>query len=117
MSRLKNFIEEYAELYCETYKEDHKHYEECINNDAIEGDKWLDNKTSYIWKVGVLCLTDSNKCDWVNVLVGVQRDKETEPYLVAKFYFPEGENDDCGRVINRAMRMLEWMHPTFEEIF
>lgn len=116
MYNLEKFLHAEAETQVCTYKDDRKVYDYHINPDAINGDDWLNNGTSYIWKVGVLVLTDRNKCDWVNVLVGVQRSPEETPYLIGKLNFPEGENDDCGRVLSRAMNLIKYTYPIFEEL-
>lgn len=88
-------------------------YAENKNNDALT-EKWLENRTSYIYKVGVLTAMDSNKCDFVHVVIGTQRDENSEPELKGYFWFGEGENDDMGRVIERAFELLKSIHPAFE---
>lgn len=88
-------------------------YKEDANQDALT-DEWLENRTSYIYKVGVLCAIDSNKCDFVHIAIGTQRDQNSTPELKGSFYFDEGENDDMGRVIKRAIQCLELIHPVFE---
>lgn len=89
-------------------------YSEDVNDDALT-DAWLDKRTSYIYKVGVLCAIDSNKCDWANVVIGVQRSNESEVEIKGEFDFNEGENDDMGRVIDRAVQILTFMHPAFDK--
>lgn len=90
------------------------HYTEDINPDALT-DAWLDRGTSYIWKVGALSITDSNKCDWIYVAFGVQRGEHSRPELKGAMYFDDGENDDPGRVIRRAIECLSWQHPVFDK--
>lgn len=87
-------------------------YQESVNKDALTED-WLENRTSCIYKVGVLCAIDSNKCDFVHIAIGTQRDDVCEPEIKGSFYFSEGENDDMGRVIKRAIECLEFIHPAF----
>jgi len=87
-------------------------YHEDVNKDALTED-WLENSTSYIYKVGVLCAIDSNKCDFVHIAIGTQRDDKCTPEIKGSFYFNEGENDDMGRVIKRAIECLEFIHPVF----
>lgn len=88
-------------------------YSEDVNLDALS-DEWLENRTSFIYKVGVLCAIDSNKCDWVHIAIGTQRSKDSEMEIKGTFYFNEGENDDMGRVIDRAFKLLQHIHPAFE---
>lgn len=87
-------------------------YSEDVNPDALSDD-WLKNETSYIHKVATLCAIDANKCDWVYIVIGVQRTEGSNMKVKGMFYFDEGENDDIGRVIERAMRMLKMAHPVF----
>ena len=91
----------------------HFRYSENINPDALSDD-WLENRTSYIYKVGVLVATDSNKCDFAHVAFGSMRDDQSEPQLKGYLYFEEGENDDMGRTIQRAFEMMQYLHPAFE---
>ena len=88
-------------------------YSEDVNKDALS-DKWLHNRTSYIYKVAVLAAIDSNKCDYAHVVIGTQRSDDSEPEIKGYFYFADGENDDMGRTIQRAFDMLKMMHPAFE---
>ena len=88
-------------------------YSESVNDDANSED-WLKNGTSYIYKVGVLCAIDSNKCDWVHVAIGTQRTEKSQPIVIGTLNFEEGENDDMGRVINRAVKLINYTHPAFE---
>lgn len=88
-------------------------YAENVNNDALS-DKWLENRISYIYKVAVLTAIDKDKCDYAHVVIGTQRADRSEPELKGYFYFSEGENDDIGRVIERAFDLLKSIHPVFE---
>lgn len=85
-------------------------YSENKNNDALS-DAWLENRTSYIYKVGVMTAIDNNKCDFVHVVIGTQRGENSEPELKGYFYFGEGENDDIGRTMKRALKLFKYMHP------
>lgn len=87
-------------------------YQESINPDALSDD-WLDNKTSYIWKVGVLTIIDNNKADWIYVAIGTQRTPRANPEVIGYLHFRHGENHDPARVIERAVKMLADMHPQF----
>jgi len=64
-------------------------YSEDVNTDALSDD-WLENRTSYIYRVGVLCAIDANKCDWVHIAIGTQR------------------------VIDRAFKLIQYTHPAFD---
>ena len=88
-------------------------YSEDLNIDALSDD-WLEKRTSYIYKVAVLCAIDANKCDWVHIAIGVQRDKDSEMEVKGVFYFDQGENDDMARVIDRAFKLIQYSHPAFE---
>jgi len=88
-------------------------YSEDVNED-VPNDEWLQNNTSYIYKVGVLCAIDSNMCDWAHIVIGTQHDVDSEIEIKGVFYFNEGEHDDMGRVIERALFCLKHMHPAFE---
>ena len=90
-------------------------YSEDVNEDALTN-AWLDNRTSFIYKVGVLCAIDSNKCDFAYIAIGVQRKDFYEPELKGIFCFDEGENDDIARVLKRAMNLLPDMHCVFEDL-
>lgn len=87
-------------------------YSEDINIDALSND-WLENGTSYIYKVATLCAIDANKCDWVYIAIGTQREENSEMEVKGSFYFNEGENDDMGSVIDRAVKLLRFTHPAF----
>lgn len=82
-------------------------YSEDINKDALTDD-WLENNTSYIYKVGVLLAIDYNKCDWVNIAIGTQRYENSNVELKGTFNFNKGENDDIGSVIDRAVNLIKF---------
>lgn len=84
------------------------------NNSDVLTDKWLDNGTSFIFKVAVMTAIDRNKCDFAHVVIGTQRGEDSEPELKGYLYFGEGENDDMGRVIERAFELLRYIHPAFQ---
>lgn len=88
-------------------------YAEDVNPDALSED-WLENQTSYIYKVGVLTAIDANKCDWVKVAIGFQRGENSNIEIKGVLNFRDGENDDIGRVLERAVNLLKGMHPVFE---
>lgn len=88
-------------------------FSESKNEDALTN-KWLKNRTSYIYNVGVLAAIDSNKCDFVHVVIATQRGINSDPELKGYFYFNQGENDDMGRVIERAFELIKSLHPAFQ---
>ena len=88
-------------------------YQENINPDALSED-WLKNGTSYIYKVGVVTAIDNNKCDWVHVIIGVQRKFNSTPEVKGSFYFCNGENDDIKNVIKRSVELMRSIHPVFD---
>ena len=90
----------------------HWEYNEHLNTDAIS-DAWIENNNSFIYRVGVLSAIDSNKCDWVHVIIGVERSKDTKFKVIGEFHFNQGENDDIGRVMDRSFYLIKNMHPVF----
>lgn len=54
------------------------------------------------------------RSDAGHVVIGTQRSENSEPELKGYFYFGEGENDDMGMVIDRAFKLLQYIHPAFE---
>lgn len=89
-------------------------YMEDVNKDALSDD-WLENRTSFIYKVGILAAIDANKCDWVYVVIGMQRSEHSAIQIIGVLHFEEGENDDMGRVIKRFSGLLARTHPAFED--
>ena len=75
-------------------------YSENVNDDALSDD-WLNNGTSYIWKVGVLSIADGNKRDWGYLFIGHHRDKDHPFEFIGKLFWQDGENDDPGRCLKR----------------
>ena len=91
-------------------------YSEHESPDAINGDAWLENQTSYIWKVATLGVVDGNKADWVHLYIGHQRDIGSQPEFIGELYWKDGENDDVGRCLRRYIETLETglSHPVFD---
>jgi len=90
---------------------DGRKYEETVNPDAINGDAWLENNTPYIWKVGVLCQWDSNKFDYCRVFIGHEREPGNIDFI-GMLYWPDGENDDIGRSLQRYLHCIDKIgHP------
>lgn len=104
---LANKADDFEKYFAITYTED-------INNDALS-DKWLDNETSWIYKVGVLTAIDKNKCDEVFIVIDTQRNEQYQPDIIGELRFRRGENDDIMRVIKRAVKLLTQVHSVFED--
>jgi hypothetical protein len=108
---LKDFLMAHAERDCPSLAgvKDNYAYSEDVNPDAANG-KWLERGTSYIWKIGVLAVIDSNKCDYVTVYIAHERSKpENEMHFVeviGKLHWRDGENDDIARSLQRYMKCL-----------
>ncbi len=86
-----------------------------VNPDAIDGDEWLENGTSFIYEVGVLTLIDSNKCDFIHVFIGQRRGADTAPEFIGHLHWRDGENDDPARTLQRVRKLLRSIHPVFHE--
>ena len=114
MNKMEEFLEEIAKSH--GTEDDRVTYTESVSADAINGDAWLENGTTYIWKVGILTKIDSNKCDWVNVFIAHQRDENATPQFIGHLHWQEGENDDIGRSLDRYLAILRRCpnHPVFE---
>ncbi len=91
-------------------------YAEHCNDDAIDGDRWLETGTSYIWKVGLLGVVDSNKADWGWLHIAHQRDDESKPEIIGALHWAQGENDDVGRCLQRYVYALNASH-TMDSLF
>lgn len=89
-------------------------YLEDTNDDALSND-WLEKRTSWIYKVEVLAGIDSNKCDWAVVAIGTQRNKDSKIDIIGRLNFNKGENHDIGRVLDRALKVLTYIHPAFDK--
>ena len=89
-------------------------YLENVNIDALSND-WLENRTSFIWKVGILYIVDANKADWVYIYIGHQRDDKTPPDFIGSLHYNEGENDDIYRCLKRYINLFDEniVHPVF----
>lgn len=90
-------------------------YSESLNPAAIDGDRWLEEGTSYIWKVSVLAAWDSNKFDHARVFIGHQRGPHFSPEFIGMLHWHDGENDDIGRCLRRYVELLDTMHPVFAD--
>lgn len=106
---MKKFLLEQAKPYIDDFNYESPFivgYSQDVNDDAINGDAWLDNGTSWVWKVAVLTLFDSNKRDFGKAYLGMQKSPSSEPILIGTVEFGDGENDDCGRVMRRLLNCL-----------
>lgn len=79
--------------------------------DALSGN-WLNKRTSYIWRVGVLAQWDSNKCDYARIFVGHER-APGKLEFIGMLYYQDGENDDIGRSLQRIVNIAGNIHPAF----
>ena len=79
------------------------HYAENVNPDALDDRKWLDNGTSYIWKVGVLAVIDRNKSDWAYLYIGHER-APGQYQFIGFLYWENGENDDIALCLDRYLK-------------
>lgn len=110
---LERFLREHAEPRWEDWCFGPAYqYREDVNPDAADG-TWLDKRTSYIYRVGVLAVIDANKCDFVEVHIGHQRDPDAPYEYIGKLWWQDGENDDIGRCLRRYIGCLDFMHPVF----
>lgn len=91
---------------------DYRRYAEETNDDALSK-LWLENNTSYIWRVGVLAQWDSNKCDYAHVFIGHEREPGKLEFIGTLFW-QDGENDDIGRCLRRVLDLLSGIHPVFD---
>ncbi len=107
---LKDYLVNKKQVEPEFY---HFDYSEDINQDAITGD-WLENRTSYIYKIGVLAAIDNNKCDYVSIAFSSMRGENSQPEIKGYLEFSQGENDDIGSTMDRAFKLIQHMHPAFE---
>lgn len=108
---LKDFL--VAQTPTDQYR-DTAQYAENVNPDALT-DKWIESNTSYIWKVGVLVVADPNKCDWVYLYIGHQRQPSAGFEFIGKLYWRDGENDDIGASLRRYVSLANSIHPVFDE--
>lgn len=121
MNQLETLLREHANSEIESAN---KHigcshsYAEHVNPDAIKGEDWLTNGTSYIWKVGVYGVVDGNKADWCSLYIGHQRSKTDAPEFIGRLFWHDGENDDVGRCLFRYLEAINGdfkMHAVFQD--
>lgn len=113
---LRTFLEDEARKVCSSLLLDewtNTRYVEDVNPDALTG-AWLDNHTSYIWKVGTLVLTDANKLDWARIFIGHEREPGKFEFI-GHLNFNDGENDDPGRCLRRYIECAARADHVFDD--
>lgn len=81
-------------------------YVECVNPDAIDDDKWIDNGTSYIWKIGFLLIKDSEKNDSVMIHIAHERLPGAFQYI-GRLCWNDGDNDEMNRLFRRYANLFD----------
>jgi hypothetical protein len=103
----KNAKEVFPELFDRTdYFQPNEKYRETVNPDALSDD-WLQNNTTYIYKVGVYLVYDSNKMDWLYAFYGYQRYEKGGMAFLGYLQFPQGENDDMSRTFTTIFKHID----------
>ena len=108
---LEDFIQAQAkEVFPELFDEAEyfhpiKVYRESANPDALSDD-WLENRTTYIYKVGVYIVHDDNKMDWLYAFYGYQRYEKGGFQFLGYLNFPRGENDDMERTFGTIFKHI-----------
>lgn len=108
--RNKNAYIGYGYSYHETINPDndyescnYEHYS-CYNLEQINEDKYY----TYVYRIGVFYMWDGNKCDFAEMHVAFQTDKNSEMLYLGKLDFKYGENMDLETTIKRiAFSMIE----------
>lgn len=86
------------------YKSLDDEYYGYYNLEQINHDKYY----SYVYRIGVLYMWDANKCDFAEIHVAFQSDKNGEMLYLGKLDFERGENMDLETTIKRiAFSMIE----------
>lgn len=114
MTELEKFLRKKADELAPIDPEwvDARRYRVSENSDALT-DRWLENKTSYIWRVGVLAQWDSNKCDYAHIFIGHEREPGKLEFI-GHLYYQDGENDDIGASLKRFTELAGIIHPAFD---
>lgn len=114
MTRLEKFLRKKANEIAPIHPKfpDTRRYQESVSPSAIDGAKWLDDNTSYIWKVGVLGQWDSNKFDYARLFIGHEREPGRLEFIGC-LHWQGGENDDIGRCLQRYVNIAGDIHPVF----
>lgn len=88
-------------------------YHEDVNPDALDGDKWIENETSPIWKIGVIVLADSNKLDWASVFIAYEHEPGQQDFI-GMLKWDGGENDFIGSSMKRAYELMKQRESVFQ---
>lgn len=123
-SDMKKFLIEKANLderSADSYSGYHHCYHETVNPDndyeSLDAEHYSpwnleqindDKYHSYVYRIGVLYMWDANKCDFAEIHVAFQTDKNSEMLYLGKLDFEQGENMDLETTIKRiAFSMIE----------
>lgn len=111
---LRALLTEYADKAMPKYDSDeyYERYSDNTNQAALT-DAWLEDSSSYIWRVGVLTRIDNNKSDWMFAFIGHER-APGQFEFIGSLHYADGENDDPGRCLARALELLSYHHPSFD---
>lgn len=100
----------YRHCYHETINPDND-YRSCYDKDYAYYDLEQiskDDYYTYVHRIGVLYLYDGNKCDFAEIHVAFQDDKNGKMLYLGKLNFEHGENMDLETTIKRiAFSMIE----------
>jgi hypothetical protein len=70
----------------------------------ISDDKYY----TYVYRIGVLYMWDANKCDFAELHIAFQTDKNSEMVYLGKLDFKDGENMDLETTVKRiAFSMID----------
>lgn len=111
-----NFKERNNDYYGNGWLENY--HETIFENESFEEDEYYseynleqirDNKCcSYVYRIGVLYMRDANKCDFAEIHIAFQSDKDGKMIYLGKLNFEDGENMDLLPTIQRiAFSMIE----------
>lgn len=100
----------YGHRYHETINPDndyefcHDEYYSSYNLEQIAENKYY----TYVYRIGVLYMWDGNKCDFAEIHIALQSDKNSEMFYLGKLDFKDGENMDLETTAKRiAFSMIE----------
>lgn len=111
---LKEFLQQKANKYIEecTYKGGvYTIYPRIVYCEDVESDymeSWGmggEVECSYIYKVGVLSVSDGNKCDFAKLFIAAEVEEGKFDYF-GELFFSEGENTDLERTLPRIGKCL-----------
>lgn len=100
----------YGHSYHETVNPNND-YESCKDDDYSDYNLELINEDkyyTYVHRIGVLYMWDGNKCDFAEIHIAFQSDKNSEMIYLGKLDFKDGENMDLETTVKRiAFSMIE----------